>query len=205
MSESTADAATPAGRARRVSMTRVLLALLPLALLGGVLGIILATDAGLGDRQAPPIETLSISRITLPQPELIEVEVINDGPDPVTVAQVLVDEAYWQFAMTPDTPLDRLQSATVAIPYPWVEGESHTVALISGTGLVFEATIPVAIESPHADRATVGRFALVGLYVGIVPIALGLLWYPTLRRLGRQGLNFVLALTVGLLVFLVVD
>jgi hypothetical protein len=204
MTDSTADA-TPASRVRRFPATRILLALLPLALLGGVLGIILATNAGLGDRQAPPIETLAISRISLPRPGLIEVEVINDGPDPVTVAQVLVDEAYWQFTMAPDTTLDRLQSATIAIPYPWVEGESHTVALISATGIVFEATIPVAIESPHADRATVGRFALVGLYVGIVPIALGLLWYPTLRRLGRRGLNFVLALTVGLLAFLVVD
>jgi len=77
--------------------------------------------------------------------------------------------------------------------------------MISETGVVFEAAIPVAIESPEADRASVLRFGLVGLYVGIVPVGLGLLWYPTMRRLGRRGMNFVLALTVGLLAFLAVD
>jgi zinc transporter, ZIP family len=61
------------------------------------------------------------------------------------------------------------------------------------------------MESPHTDRQSLTQFGLVGLYVGIVPITLGLLWYPTLRRLGRQGMNFILALTIGLLVFLVVD
>jgi zinc transporter ZupT len=98
-----------------------------------------------------------------------------------------------------------LESATISIPYPWVEGEAHAVGLVSETGVVFEAEIPVAVESPHADRESFSRFALVGLYVGIVPVTLGLLWYPTLRHLGSRGMNFILALTVGLLVFLVVD
>ena len=121
------------------------------------------------------------------------------------VAQVLVDEAYWQFTVEPDGTLDRMETATISIPYPWVEGEAHAVTLLSQTGIAFEAEIPVAIESPQADRESVLQFALVGLYVGIVPVSLGLLWYPTLRRLGRGGMNFVLALTVGLLVFLVID
>jgi zinc transporter ZupT len=204
MTESNASAA-PVTRENRFSAMKVLLALVPLLLLAGVVGVILATDAGLGDRQAPPIETLNVSRITLPAPGMIEMEVINDGPDPITIAQVLVDEAYWQFTMEPAGTLDRLQSATIAIPYPWVEDEAHAIALVSETGVVFEAEIPVAIESPRADSGSFARFALVGLYVGIVPVALGLLWYPTLRQLGRKGMNFVLALTIGLLVFLVVD
>jgi zinc transporter ZupT len=77
--------------------------------------------------------------------------------------------------------------------------------LISGTGLVFEAEIAVAVEAPEADRESFTQFALVGLYVGIVPVTLGLLWYPSLRQLGARGMNFILALTVGLLIFLVVD
>ncbi|MBA2277122.1 MAG: metal transporter [Chloroflexia bacterium] len=183
----------------------MLLALLPLALLAGVLALIVTTDAGLGERNVPPIETLNVQRVTLPEPGLIELEVVNDGPDPVTIAQVLVDEAYWQYEIDPGPTLDRRDSATVTIPYPWVQDEAHGIALVSETGVVFEAEIPVAIESPDADRASVVQFGLVGLYVGIVPVALGLLWYPSMRRLGRRGMNFVLALTVGLLVFLVVD
>jgi zinc transporter, ZIP family len=180
-------------------------AVVPLLLLAAVLAWIVRTDAGLGDRTVPPIETLSVQRVTLPAPGQIELAVVNGGPDPITIAQVLVDEAYWQFTMEPSGTLDRLQSATVRIPYPWVEGEGHSIALISSTGVLFETAIPVAVESPQANQESFLRFALVGLYVGIVPVALGLLWYPFLRRLGRTGLNFVLALTVGLLAFLVVD
>jgi zinc transporter ZupT len=183
----------------------LLWAVIPLLLLAGVLAWIVRTDAGLGDRTAPPIETLSVQRVVLPAPGLIEMEVVNGGPDPITIAQVLVDEAYWQFTMEPAGPLDRLQSATISIPYPWVEAEAHAIALISSSGVVFEAEVPVAIESPRADQESFLRFALVGLYVGVVPVALGLLWYPFLRRLGRVGMNFVLALTVGLLAFLAVD
>jgi ZIP family zinc transporter len=36
-------------------------------------------------------------------------------------------------------------------------------------------------------------------------VAIGLLWFPMVARLGKQGLDFVLALTVGLLVFLMAD
>jgi zinc transporter ZupT len=180
-------------------------AVVPLLLLAAVLVLIVRTNGGIGDRTAPPIETLSVQRVLLPAPNEIELQVVNDGPDPITVAQVLVDEAYWQFSMEPAGTLDRLQSATISIPYPWVEGEGHSIALISATGVLFETAVPVAIESPQPNQESFLRFALVGFYVGVVPVALGLLWYPFLRQLGRNGMNFVLALTIGLLAFLVVD
>ena len=204
----TAENAVPtAHEARRSGFTprAVLLALLPLLLLAAVLALIVQTDAGLGERTAPPIETLNVQRVRLPEPGRIELEVVNDGPDPITIAQVLVDDAYWDFTIAPHRTLDRLESATIAVPYPWVEGEAHLIAMVSETGVLFEAEIPVAMESPETDREGFARFALVGLYVGVVPVALGLLWYPSLRRLGRRGMDFILALTVGLLVFLVVD
>lgn len=183
----------------------ILFALLPLVLLAGVLALIVATDAGLEERSTPPIEQLNIQRVRLPEPGLIVLDVVNDGPDPITIAQVLVDDAYWQHEIDGSRTLGRLDSATITIPYPWVEGEAHSVALLSSTGVVFEAEVPVAVESPAADRATFARFALIGFYVGVVPIALGLLWYPFMRRLGGDGMRFVLALTIGLLVFLAVD
>lgn len=183
----------------------IALALLPLLLLVGVMALIFATDGGLGDRKAPPIETLSVQQIRLPEPGMIEMDVVNDGPDDITIAQVRVDDAYWQFAMNPDGPLGRLESATISIPYPWVEDEAHAISLLSSTGVVFDAEVAVAIESPGRTWDDFLRFGLVGLYVGIVPIALGLLWYPFLSRLNRRGLNFILALTVGLLLFLIVD
>jgi zinc transporter ZupT len=141
----------------------------------------------------------------LPAPGQIEVEVINDGPDEITIAQVLVDDAYWQFTMEPAGTLDRLERATLSIPYPWVQDEAHHIQILTSTGAIFETEIPVAFESPEADGESVLRFALVGIYVGVIPVALGLLWYPLLTRLGRRGMAFILALTVGLLAFLVAD
>lgn len=197
----------PARPEPKTTMTpRTLLwAVVPLLLLAAALALIVRTNGGLGDRTVPPIETLSVQRVTLPAPNQIELTVVNDGPDPITIAQVLVDDAYWQFTQEPAGALGRLESATISIPYPWVEAEGHAIALVSSLGVVFPAEIPVAVESPRPDRETFLRFALIGFYVGVVPVALGLLWYPFLRQLGRNGMNFVLALTIGLLAFLVVD
>ena len=181
------------------------LGLLPLVLLAGVLALIVATDGGLGDRNIPPIETLNVQRVTLPEPNRITLDVVNDGPDEITIAQVLVDDAYWQFELDGPRTLDRLESTTIEIPYPWVEGEAHAIAIISGTGVVFEAEVPVAVESPETNGVTVARFALIGFYVGTIPVALGLLWYPFMRRLGSGAMRFILALTIGLLAFLAVD
>jgi zinc transporter, ZIP family len=195
----------PPAESTRGTRPSWLLAVGPLVLLAAALVLIVVTDGGLGERAAPPIETLSVQRVSLPEPGEIKINVVNDGPDSITIAQVLVDDAYWQFSQRPAGDLDRLESATITIPYPWVQDEAHAIALISATGVVFPVEVAVAIESPAANRESIIRFGLVGLYVGIVPVALGLLWYPFMRRLGRRGMNFILALTIGLLVFLVVD
>ncbi len=183
----------------------IALGVLPLLLLGLVLALIVATNGGLADRTAPPIETLNIQRVALPAPGTIRVSVVNDGPDPITIAQVMVDDAFYVYGIAPARTLGRLEAATITIPYPWVEGEAHKIGLLTRTGVLFEAEVPVALEAPATDVNAFARFALIGTYVGVVPVALGLLWFPFMRRLGRRGLDFILALTIGLLVFLTVD
>ncbi len=182
-----------------------LLALIPLLLLGALLwpfvqfNPLSALTGG-----APPVEDLTVERVELLD-EGFRLHLINGGPDPVTVAQVLVDEAYWTFSIAPDPTLARYGRATVEVPYPWVEGEAHEIVLISATGATFGAEVPVAVATPRPDAFYWLTFALLGAYVGIVPVGLGLLWFPALRSLGRRSMNFILALTVGLLVFLLVD
>jgi zinc transporter ZupT len=160
---------------------------------------------GLEDRGLPPVEELTITRIELPAPGQLRVHVVNSGPEPSTISQVLVDEAYWAFRVHPSGTLGRLDRAVVDIPYPWVFGEPHEVALLTSTGLTFTGEIAVAVESPRPSTAAFLRFGVLGLYVGVLPVALGLLLFPALRRLGRRGVDFLLSLTVGLLVFLAVD
>jgi zinc transporter ZupT len=153
---------------------------------------------------APPVERLTISRATL-APDGIRLSVLNDGPDPVTIAQVTVDDAYWAFTSANGLTLRHLAATTVHVPYPWVAGEAHLVKILTATGAVFEHEIAVAVETPEVTRAQLWSFALIGLYVGVLPVALGLCWFPVLARLGRRGLDVVLAITIGLLGFLLVD
>ena len=65
--------------------------------------------------------------------------------------------------------------------------------------------IPVAVETPAADAGFFGLMALLGIYVGVIPVALGMLWLPWLRRVPPEWLRALMALTVGLLAFLAVD
>jgi zinc transporter ZupT len=117
----------------------------------------------------------------------------------------MVDDAYWGFSITPGATITRLGKATIEIPYPWVHGEPHEITLLTSTGITFSHEIPVATETPPAGARYFGVFALIGLYVGIIPVAIGLLWYPWLRRLERKWIHFALALTAGLLIFLGAD
>ena len=101
--------------------------------------------------------------------------------------------------------LSHLGKTRLVIPYPWVVGEAHLVKVVTSTGTTFEHEIPVAVRTPQPDARYLGAFTLIGLYVGVIPVALGLLWLPLASRLGKTGIDVLLALTVGLLVFLFVD
>jgi zinc transporter ZupT len=184
---------------------RWLLFLAPLGLLGA-LSLLVAKGGLLSTlrRGAPPVEELTVDRVHL-APGRITVHVVNGGPDPVTVAQVMVDEAYWTYTIEPGPTLDRLGRATIEIPYPWVEGEPHQVRLLTSNGVTFDHDIAVATETPAVDARYFWTFSLIGLYVGVLPVAIGLLWLPFLKPLDRRWMHFALALTGGLLVFLAVE
>jgi zinc transporter ZupT len=154
-------------------------------------------------RSVPPVEAVAFERVEL-SPGSIEMKVRNDGPDSVTIAQVLVNDAYWNFTISKNT-LGRLESATVAIPYPWDEGLPLNIALVTSTGLTIEHEVEAAVETPEADSQTTLIYALLGIYIGLIPVLIGLLWFPALARAPARWLGFFLAFTVGLLVFLLVD
>ena len=185
---------------------RFVLALLPLVLLGGLLAFIAWSGPADAVRGAnyPPVERLTFQRATL-EPGAIVVSVMNDGADEVSIAQVQVDDAFWTFTAENGTVLRHLGRTTLRIPYPWVEGEPHVVRVLTSTGTPFEHEIPVAVETPRPSARFFGVFTLIGVYVGVLPVVIGLLWFPFLTQLSSRGMEFLLALTVGLLAFLLVD
>ncbi len=194
-----------AALASRVSRAPAwLLGLVPLALIVAAVGLFAALGGpGLGDRRGPPAEELAVERTVL-EPGVIELTVRNDGPDAVSVAQAVVNDAFVQFSGA-EEPIGRLASATVRLQQPWVEGEAYEVALLTSSGGTITHEIPVAVETPAADASFFGLLALLGIYVGVIPVALGMLWLPWVRRIPPGWLRAVMALTIGLLAFLAVD
>lgn len=178
-------------------------AIAPLALIGVLIAVFLAFDP-IGElRSVPPVESLSFERTTL-EPGNVELVLRNDGPDPVTIAQVLVNDAYWQFEVA-DNELKRLESTTLVIPYPWEPELPLNIAIVTSTGVTIEHEIEAAAETPEPDGRTLLIYALLGLYIGVIPVAVGLLWFPALRNASKTWLGFFLAFTLGLLAFLLID
>lgn len=158
---------------------------------------------GLGERVGPPAEDLVVEKTVL-RPGEIQLSIRNDGPDAVRVAQVSVNDAYYPFTGGEDE-IGRLGSEQLTIPYPWIEGEAYEIFLLTSTGGTIEHTIDVAVETPELDLGFFGLMALLGLYVGIIPVSIGMLWLPFVRRIPPVWMRVVMAFTIGLLVFLGID
>lgn len=178
--------------------------LLPIVLLG----IVIAASGSLGLTSLTgqfPTEEVSIERMTFQQNAIV-LDVRNVGPIDSTVTTVFVNDAIWDFQANPGPQLARFATARITIPYQWVEGEPYTVMINTGpSNLKFTKTVDIAILTPRPNLASVLDLAMIGVIVGVIPVFLGLLWFPFLRRIGSQWMNYLLGITVGLLVFLGVD
>ena len=198
------EAATEARRRRATRGRPAWLAgLVPLAVLAVAIGLFVALDAPGLDRIGVPQEELAVERAVL-DPGEIELHVRNDGADPVRVRQVIVNDGYASFTQS-DEEIGRLGGAEIDVEYPWIDGQSYEVMLLTSTGATIDHTIDAAVETPDADLGFYGLMALIGLYVGVIPVAIGMLWLPWVRAVDARWMRFLLAFTVGLLAFLGID
>ena len=189
----------PAGPARFLWL------LLPLSLLVSALAWIVIADPFASFKKGiPPVENLTFERVVLDD-GLLRLLVRAGGSDPMRIAQVQVDAAYWHFVQDPPGDIPRGSTAWLNLPFPWMLGEPHAITVVTNSGATFTHEIDVALPTPKVTANQIGLQALVGVFVGIVPIVFGLMFYPVLRGVGRDGLNFLMALTIGLLVFLMID
>jgi zinc transporter, ZIP family len=199
-----ATAYPPTPQPSRVGRT-IGLFLIPVILLVGVIALFLYTNgAGLQVEPAAPIEDLTFER-TILRPGQFEFHVRNTGPEELTLSQVIINDSVWQFQASPSTTLPRLGQAVLTIDYPWVEAESYGIKFFTTSAIPFETAIDVATTTVTPDSGTLLSFTLIGLYVGVIPVFLGMFWFPALRRLGPQALMFLMAVTAGLLVYLGID
>lgn len=177
----------------------------PILILGAVIALFITTrGAGLNVRPAVPLETLQFGR-TILRPGEIELQVRNTSPQAVTIAQVAINEATWPYSISPARTIPRLGRAVIKLSYAWVQAEAYQITIYSSNSIPFVTSIPVAAVTPQASGVTLWNFTLIGIYVGIIPVILGMFWLPALRSLGKRGTLFLMAATVGLLIYLGVD
>ncbi len=184
-----------------------LLALVPIVLLVAIAAAFVASGnsiTGLVGSNPPPPDTLEMRRVEFHDGR-ISLLVRNPQPEDITIAVVTVDDAVVPFTVDGPTTLGRLRSATIEIPFTWVEDDPYLFGVTSSTGIQSTIAVDAAVATPEPDGAAFGGYALIGLLVGVVPVALGMLWLPSLRRADPKWLAAFMALTGGLLTFLAVD
>ena len=182
-------------------------ALGPILLLAIVVGAFVTTGSSLVEligRNPPPADAFDVRRVEF-KPGEIRIRVTNPQADPITIASVSVDDAIVPFTLDGPRDVKRLRSSTVVVPYDWVADEPLSVGVTSSTGIETTHEVPAAVETPSASAKGFVGYGIIGFLVGVVPIALGLLWLPSLRRARPEWLAAFMALTAGLLSFLGVE
>ncbi len=180
-------------------------ALLPLLLLVGVLA---ATAAGghsliglVGHKPPPPLDQIDIPRVEF-KPGAIRIHVTNPQHADITIAAVSIDNAIVAYRVDGSTQLGRLASRTIVVPFDWNDGEPISVGVTSSSGIQTTKDIPAAVATPDPSSRGFLGYALIGFLVGVLPVALGLGWLPSLRRADPRWVAAFMALTAGLLTFL---
>jgi ZIP family zinc transporter len=182
-------------------------ALVPIVLLVGAVSLVAATGTSLVElvRSNPPqADVFEVRRVTF-EPGEVRIRVTNPQQDDLTIATVTVDDAIVAYELDGPRTLGRLRSSTIVVPYDWVDGEPISVGVTSSTGVQTTEEIAAAVETPGVSAGSVLGYGVIGFFVGVVPVALGLLWLPSLRRTAPQWLAAFMALTGGLLTFLALE
>ena len=197
--------AEPTLEPRRPGVWRIVLAgIAPLVAVGAMTWWFLASGSTWLRLGQAPLEKLAIERVVF-RPQEIVLDVRNEGPGRMSVAQLFVNDAIWDFSITPGRELERLQRAVISVPYDWIQGEPYVLTVISGTGLRHTRVVNIAMPAPAPSPRSFAVFGLLGVYVGVIPVLLGLLWLPFLRAMPRAWMDFWISLTIGLLLFLGID
>ena len=192
---------------RRGGLSWRLWALVPLLLLALAVGGFVASGSslvGLIGQNPPQLDAFDVRRVQF-EPGEIRIRVTNPQQDDLTIASVTVDDAIVPFQVDGPQTLGRLRSSTIVIPFQWVEDDPITVGITSSTGIETIEAIAAAVPTPGVTGDAFLGYAIIGFLVGVLPVALGLLWLPSLRRIDQRWLTAFMALTAGMLTLLGIE
>jgi zinc transporter, ZIP family len=181
----------------------IIIALIPLLVLGGMIVFLF------GPGQSFLNKGIALPEITIERTEFQEGKIIayirNTGPEEIEIAQADINDRIIPAAIEPSKTLSRLAEAKVIVPFSWTPGVPYEVGVTTSDGTRFSKSVDAAALAPVPNIEQASYFAIIGVYVGVIPVLIGLLWFPFIKRLSTNKYNFFLSLTVGLLVFLGID
>ncbi|MGI9009830.1 MAG: ZIP family metal transporter [Nitrososphaeraceae archaeon] len=181
----------------------IVIALIPLIVLSGMLVFLLGPGMSILNAGIP-LPEITIEKIEF-QNDKIVAFIRNTGPEGVEIAQADINDRMIPAAIEPSKTLSRLAEAKVIVPFSWIAGVPYEVGVTSSDGTRFSKSVEAAALAPTPNVEQASYFALIGIYVGVIPVLIGLLWFPFIKRLGMNKYKFFLSLTAGLLVFLGID
>lgn len=188
---------------KRVEKKMIVIALIPLIVLSGMLVFLLGPGMSILNIGIP-LPEITIEKIEF-QNDKIVAFIRNTGPEGVEVAQADINDRMIPAAIEPSKTLSRLAEAKVIVPFSWIAGVPYEVGITSSDGTRFSKSVEAAALAPTPNVQQASYFAIIGIYVGVIPVLIGLLWFPLIKRLGMNKYKFFLSLTAGLLVFLGID
>jgi zinc transporter ZupT len=187
-----------------ISKKTIVFGIVPFIVIGAMLILLLSSPGILFQSPIEPLPQISIEKVEFSDQYIIAF-VRNTGPSEITIAQADVNDRIHPAAIEPEQTLSKFSDAKVIIPFIWNPGEPYNIGITTDDGTRFEKTIDSAAQVPRPTIEQASSFALIGTYVGVIPVMMGLVWYPFIRRLSIGKYNFFLSLTAGLLVFLGID
>jgi len=178
-------------------------AVIPLVILGAMIAFLLWPGNSFLNF-GTPLPDVTVERLEFGE-KLIIAHIRNTGPETVDIAMADVNDRIRPAAIEPSKTLERYGAARVVIPYDWNEGQPYEIGITTSDGTRFAGSVQAATMTPRPDAGQVSLLALLGTYVGIIPVMIGLLWLPFLRQLSQGKYMFFMSLTAGLLLFLGID
>jgi len=184
--------------------TPLILAFVPIVVLAGMIIFLLSPYGQSLINTGIPLPQVTIEKVEFHENQILAF-IRNTGPLEIVVSQADVNDRIQPAAIEPDSKIPRLAEAKVMIPFPWIPGTPYEIGVTTSDGTRFSKSVEAAALAPTPDANQALLFTSLGVYVGVIPVMIGLMWYPYIRRISIGKYSFFLSLTAGLLVFLGID
>lgn len=182
----------------------ILLAIVPIIILSGMIIFLLSPYGKALLNAGIPLPEVTIEKIEFREGQIVAF-IRNTGPMEIVISQADVNDRIQPAAIEPSSTVSRLSEAVVIVPFPWNPGEPYEIGITTSDGTRFSKSVEAAALAPTPEPEQALLFASLGIYVGVIPVMIGLLWYPYIRKLSLGKYGFFLSLTAGLLTFLAID